>query len=259
MTTPSFVGAGTPITVGPGPQVPATFTVTTADLPAGVAAGDLLFVLVLIGGNGVPNPTYTSTDLDAAGYEFAGVYNAPTRQAIILCWAGFYDAADFPADITLVSGAGFSPSTARVETVAYRSVESVPPLTGQTYETAGSSFSNYLPDPNTPGAFAGSETDGLVVQFTYESALPDSGTTDVDDGFDVGTVYDAEGFTERHRQARIPDFGGGFVVADNSSDLSTVKQFATYNTVNYYHNGVCMQIGLDGKATSGWGVNTINW
>ncbi|MGA1075196.1 MAG: hypothetical protein ACO307_08695 [Ilumatobacteraceae bacterium] len=256
MTTPSFVGAGTPVTVGPGPQVPATFTVTTADLPAGVAAGDLLFVLVLIGGNGVPVGPYTSADLDAAGYEFAGVRNAPTRQAFILCWAGFYDAADFPADITLVSGAGSFPSTARVETVAYRSVESVPPLTGQTYDTAGTSFSNYLPDPNTQGALAGSETDGLVVQFTYESAV--SGV-DVDEGYDVGTVYDAEGFTERHRQARIPDFGGGFVVADNSSDLSTAKQFATYNTVNFGHNGVCMQIGLDGKATSGWGVNTINW
>ena len=256
MTTPSFVGAGTPITVGPGPQVPATFTVTTADLPAGVAAGDLLFVLVLIGGNGVPVGPYTSADLDAAGYEFAGVRNAPTRQAFILCWAGFYDAADFPADITLVSGAGSFPSTARVETVAYRSVESVPPLTGQTYKTAGSSFSDYLPDPNTSGATAASVTDGLVVQFTYESAV--SGV-DVDEGYDVGTVYDAEGFTERHRQARIPDFGGGFVVADNSSDLSTAKQFATYNTVNFGHNGVCMQIGLDGKATSGWGVNTTNW
>jgi len=256
VTTPSFVGAGTPITVGPGPQVPATFTVTTADLPAGIAAGDLLFVLVLIGGNGVPLNPYTSADLDAAGYEFAGVYNAPTRQAFILCWAGFYDAADFPADITLVGGAGFFPSTARVETVAYRNVESVPPLTGQTYDTAGSSFSNYLPDPNTSGAFAGSETDGIVVQFSYESAVLG---VDVDEGYDVGTVYDAEGFTERHRQARILDFGGGFVVADNSSDLSSTKQFVTYNTVNFGHVGVCMQIGLDGKAVSGWGVNTINW
>lgn len=258
MTTPSFVGAGTPVTVGPGPQVPATFTVTAADLPAGIAAGDLLFVLVLIGGNGVPNPNYLSADLAGAGYEFAGVFNAPTRQAFILCWAGFYDAADFPADITLSSGAGNSPSTARVETVAYRNVESVPPLTGQTYSTAGSSFSNELPTPNTNGAIAGSETDGLVVQFTYESAVPDSGS-DVDDGLDVGTVYDAEGFTERHRQARILDFGGGFVVADNSTDPATTKQFATYNTVSVYHVGGCMQIGLDGKATSGWGVNVINW
>lgn len=256
MANPSFVGAGTPITVGPGPQVPATFTVTTADLPAGIAAGDLLFVLVLIGGNGVPGNAYTSADLDAAGYEFAAVVTAPTRQAFILCWAGFYDAADFPADITLVGGAGNSPSTARVETVAYRNVESVPPLTGETYETAGSGPDSYLPDPNTDGAIAASETDGIVVQFTYESALPDSGT-DVDDGFDVGTVYDAEGFTERHRQARILDFGGGFVVADNSSDLSSTKQFATYNTVNVNHVGACMQIGLDGKGLSGIFVGAV--
>jgi len=252
---PAFVGVGTPIYTAPGPVVPASFTVTPADLPAGIAANDLLFVLVLIGGNGVPANPYDSADLDAAGYVNASTVTAPSRQAFILCWAGFYDSADFPATIDLTGGDGDSPSTARVETVAYRNVETLPDFTTPYYRTAGSSISATLPDPNTTAAVPISTTDGLVVQFTYESALPASGT-DVDDGFDVGTVSDAEGHTERHRQARILDFGGGFVVADTEG---LTPQFATYNTVNNNHVGACMSIGLDGKALAGWVVGSVGW
>lgn len=245
MTTPSFVGAGTYITVAPGPSVP-TFTVTTSDLPADIEDGDLLFVLVVAGFNGLTGG-YVSSDLDAAGYNDAAVRSGGGgREGYIECFVGFYDAADFPADLTF-SGTSSWPSTARVETIAYRNVESVPTLTGQTYQTAGSSFSAYLPAPNTSGATAGSATDGLVVQFSYESVVDPAGAgVDVDTGFDVGTVYDAEGFTERHRQAKVASFGGGFVAADNSVDFN--PDFVTYNTLNTRHNGVCMQIGLDGKA-----------
>jgi hypothetical protein len=233
VTTPSFVGAGTPIYTAPFDSS-AGFTVTTGNLPAGIQTNDLLFICVLA--NGAPsafnnNAAYLSSDLTTAGYNNVAFSFTATQTSLQL-FIGTYDSAEFPMSITR-NALSLVPTAARIETIAYRYVDNVP--------TSGTS------DDGTNKQ--ASHSNGRAAQFSFKK----EGS--------IGAVVDGYTTTERYRQAEIVGFGGGFVVAD-----TTVSQ---EDFVNYAPSGAFSElkisVGMDPdgspepftpgpRGVGGWGV-----
>ncbi len=246
MAVPSFVGAGSPIYTAPFDPA-ASFTVTTGDLPATIQSNDLLFICVLNTGTGSalnPNNAYLSTDLTNAGYNSGGVRQGATLTVFQL-FLGFYDPSDFPVTLTR-NPLSLVPTAARIETIAYRFVASVPTFSLPNVVTAGASASQTtLPTTTDKQA---SHVGGRATQLTFQN----SGN--------ISAVVNARSTTERHRQTGITGFGGGLVVADTTV---SGEDFVTYT-----HNltgGAVLSVGMnpDGapepftpgpRGLGGWGV-----
>ena len=248
MTTPSFVGAGTPIYTAPFDSS-AGFTVTTGDLPSGIQTGDTLFVFILATGSSDNLTPYLSTDLIAAGYNSIGV-RQPSSYTKMYLHVGEYDPADFPASVPRNSGS-LAALAARIETVAYRYLDFTPTLTGQAYyRTAGAYLNATLPSIALIDDFQATPTaaGGRILQVTFQ----DTG--------DIGIVSNGHSSEERHRQVAITNFGGGFVVADTITYSEPFIKYVSDGT-----GGVVMSIGLDADSSpepspfgprglGGWGV-----
>ncbi len=247
MARPAFVGVGTPIYTAPFDSS-AGFTVTTADLPSEIQSGDTLFVFILATGSTDNLTPYLSTDLIAAGYSSNGV-RQPSAYTKMYLHVGEYDPADFPANVPRFGGS-VAALAARIETVAYRYLDFTPTLTGtQAYRTAGAYLDATLPsvaqidDSQATPTAAG----GRILQVTFQ----DTG--------DIGIVSNGYTSIERHRQAAITNFGGGFVVADTITYSEPFIKYVSDGT-----GGVVMSIGLDADSApepgaAGWVVGSVGW
>ena len=248
MTTPSFVGAGTPIHDG-GSTWPTSLTITTSDLPTGISSGHRLLIVFSFSRHTTNAVIVDYSDLTDAGYVLtAAAFSGSSPRSQLVVYSGEYDAADFPMTVTSTADASdLYPGDWRIDTIAYTQSSEI-----TVTDDEGNANDPYVPTLN-PTAGVLTTALSTVVQVVHVAKQ------------DVGSILYANGMTERFRSAALTSRGGGVITLDRADvPASTNVDYAQVGVTNppsgwTSNAATTVQLQMVGTVVSGWGVNTINW
>lgn len=263
MAVPTWVGAGTVI-YDSALSWPQNLTVGASNLPAGIANGDSLLLLVTVSYGQRTFPTPVDDTLGSfAGLsawtpigtsQFSASGGASTGFWQLWAYVMQYDPSAFPFAVTPIgttSGTQYTPILSGGNYRAQMFAWNPPLLYGTRSDGTASNNATVIPSLNRNVSLTDSQ--GIVIA---AAALPSSETGT---GGTIGSLSAANGFTEQHHESPILNHGGSLKVADYVPGTTGTISGPQW-TKPTGPSGVSMLITL--VTTTGgkdWGMNVVRW